>query len=75
MYITSKQTFSTYTIVVILIADVFYRMGFLDRDVVVLSGVHWVWTEALQYSEESMGMVHASLSRVGDGMQVTQETR
>ncbi len=46
-------------------------MGFLDRDIVILSGVHWVWTEALQYSEESMGMVHASLPGVKGGMQVT----
>ncbi len=43
-------------------------MGFLDRDIVVLSGVHWVWTDALEYSEDSVGMVHANMVGVEDGV-------
>ncbi len=34
----------------------------------VLSGVHWVWTDALEYSEDCVGMVHASMLGVEDGM-------
>ncbi len=48
--------------------DAFYRMGFLDRNIVVLSGVHWVWSDSLEYSEDSTGMVHASMLGVENGI-------